>query len=209
MASPAASVAHEVVRRLIKHLDNDSGTDQAPGTMTVPASTYTDPARWEQDRKLLRVTPTVVALSAELRDPGSYKTSDLGGLPVIVTRGADGTADPIRHVNLLYYVFPNTVPAVQRRHVAGTARDLAGDSAMLFNFFTIGDDPSMSAAQQQRFQFALDVTREEDNPAAEGSYRNFAGQPDRPIVFGRNEVCLQHLYRYLDEATRATALTPA
>jgi phenylpropionate dioxygenase-like ring-hydroxylating dioxygenase large terminal subunit len=352
--------------------------------MTVPASTYTDPARWEQDHKLLRVTPTVVALSAELREPGSYKTADLGGLPVIVTRGADGTArvlvnrcshrgaglvqgrgrqrrftcpfhgwsfeptgrlgnitsednfchldrsqyglttlpvreelgliwasgspavdladadlltgmeedvrqldlgrwhfqydeplaaamnwrmhlegvfetyhlpylhartaakifysnvmtfdafgrhfrmawprrtidqlrgvpepewiDPVQHVNLLYYVFPNTVllyNAGMWQALPGTS---PGNSAMLFNFFTIGDDPSMSAAQQQRFQFALDVTREEDNPAAEGSYRNFAGQPDRPIVFGRNEVCLQHLYRHLDEAIRATALTPA
>jgi phenylpropionate dioxygenase-like ring-hydroxylating dioxygenase large terminal subunit len=92
MADSTSSVAHEVVRRLIKHLDNGSGTDQALSTMTAPASIYADPARWERDRKLLRATPTVVALSAELREPGSFKTADLGGLPVIVVRGADGAA---------------------------------------------------------------------------------------------------------------------
>jgi phenylpropionate dioxygenase-like ring-hydroxylating dioxygenase large terminal subunit len=378
MADSTSSVAHEVVRRLIKHLDNDSGTDQAPGTLTAPASIYADPARWERDRKLLRTTPTVVALSTELREPGSFKTADLGGLPVIVVRGADGAArvlinrcshrgtelvqgrgqkrrftcpfhgwsfeptgqlgnvtsdenfcdldrskfgltslpvreelgliwaaglpdvplaeadlltgmeedvrqldldrwhfqyaealpagvnwrmllegvsetyhlpylhaktaarifysnvmtfdafgrhfrmawprrtidevrgvpepawvDPIRHVNLLYYIFPNTIVLYN----AGMWQALPGtspsESTMLFNFFTIGDDPAMTQAQQQRFQFAIDVTREEDNPAAEASMRNFAAQPDRPVVFGRNEICLQHLYRHLDEPTSA------
>ena len=384
MASPPSSVAHEVVRRLIKHLDNDSGTDQATGTMTVPASTYSDPARWEQDRNLLRVTPTVVALSTELPEPGSFKATDLGGLPVIVVRGADGDlrvlvnrcshrgaqlvegrgrkrrftcpfhgwsfeptgrlgnvtseenfcdldrdqfglatlpvreehgliwaagspevdlagadllagmeedvrqldlgrwhfqyaeplpaamnwrmhlegvfetyhlpylhaktaakifysdvmvfdafgphfrmawprrtidelrgvpepewTDPVRHVNLLYYVFPNTVLLYNAGMWQARPGTAPGDSTMLFNFFTIGDDPSMSEAQRQRFQFALDITREEDNPAAEGSCRNFAAGPERPIVFGRNEICLQHLYRQLDHAPPAATTSPA
>jgi choline monooxygenase len=378
MASSTSSVAHEVVRRLIKHLDDGSSTDQAPATMTVPTITYTGTARWERDRKLLRVTPTVVALSAELREPGSFKTADLGGLPVIVVRGSDGTArvlvnrcshrgaelvqgrgqkrrftcpfhgwsfeptgrlgnitsdenfcdldrseyglatlpvreelgliwaagspgvpldeadlltgmeedvrqldlgrwhfqyaeplpaavnwrmllegvfetyhlpylhaktaakifysnvmtfdafgrhfrmawprrtidevrgvpepewnDPVRHVNLLYYLFPNTVLLYNAGMWQVLPGASAGESTMLFNFFTIGDDPGMTAAQQQRFQFAIDVTREEDNPAAEGSYRNFAVQPDRPVVFGRNEICLQHLYCHLEAATSA------
>jgi phenylpropionate dioxygenase-like ring-hydroxylating dioxygenase large terminal subunit len=378
MADSTSSVAHEVVRRLIKHLDNDSGTDQALSTMTVPASIYADPARWERDRKLLRATPTVVALSTELREPGSFKTADLGGLPVIVVRGADGAArvlinrcshrgtelvqgrgqkrrftcpfhgwsfeptgrlgnvtsdenfcdldrskygltslpvreelgliwaagspdvplaeadlltgmdedvrqldldrwhfqyaealpaavnwrmllegvsetyhlpylhaktaarifysnvmtfdafgrhfrmawprrtidevrgvpepawvDPIRHVNLLYYIFPNTIVLYNAGMWQALPGTSPGESTMLFNFFTIGDDPTMTQAQQQRFQFAIDVTREEDNPAAEACMRNFAAQPDRPVVFGRNEICLQHLYRHLDESTSA------
>jgi len=384
MANPTSSVAHDVVRRLIKHLDNGSSTDQAPATMTVPASVYTDPAQWERDRQVLRRTPTVVALSSELREPGSFKTADLGGRSIIVVRGADGVArvlinrcshrgtqlvqgrgrkrrftcpfhgwsfeptgqlgnitsdenfcdldrdgygltalptreelgliwavgspdvpldevdlltgmeedvrqldlgrwhfqyaeplpaavnwrmllegvfetyhlpylhaktaakifysnvmtfdafgrhfrmawprrtidevrgvpevewiDPVRHVNLLYYVFPNTVLLYNAGMWQALPGATPGESTMLFNFFTIGDDPAMTEAQRQRFQFAIDVTREEDNPAAEASYRNFAVQPDGPVVFGRNELCLHHLHRKLDEVTPRTPVRKA
>jgi nitrite reductase/ring-hydroxylating ferredoxin subunit len=372
----ASSVAHEVVRRLIKHLDNGGTTDQAAAPVTVPASTYTDRERWERDRtRVLRRVPTVVGLSSEIREPGQYKATELGDLPVIVVRTADGAArvllnrcshrgtelvrgrghgrrftcpfhgwsfehtgrlsnvtseenfcgldrdalaltalpvreelgliwsvgdpgvdlanadllcgmeedvrqldlyrwhfqydeampaamnwrmlleagaetyhlpylhaksaarifysntmtfdafgphyrmawprrtidelrgvpepewvDPVRHVNLLYYVFPNTVLLYNAGMWQAFPGDGPGESTMLFNFFTVGDDDTMTEAQRQRFQFAIDVTREEDNPAAEASYRNFVADPDHTVVLGRNEICLHHLHEHLDRA---------
>jgi phenylpropionate dioxygenase-like ring-hydroxylating dioxygenase large terminal subunit len=359
----------------MKHLDNGFGTDQASGTVTLPARTYTDLVLWERDRKTLREVPTVVGLSSELTEPGSFKVADLGGLPVIVVRDGDGElhalvnrcshrgtelvqgrgtkrrftcpfhgwsfehtgrlgnvtseenfcgldrdayglttlpvreelglvwaagspsvqlegadllaglaedvrqldlgrwhfqyaeslpaavnwrmllegvsetyhlpylhaksaakvfysnvmtfdafgphfrmawprrtidevrgvpepqwVDPVRHVNLLYYLFPNTILLYNAGMWQALPGSSPGQSEMVFNFFTIGDDAVMTDAQRQRFQFAVDITREEDNPAAEASYRNFAVRPDLPVVFGRNEVCLQHLHHHLDAA---------
>ena len=67
--------------------------------------------------------------------------------------------DPIRHVNLLYYIFPNTIVLYNAGMWQALPGTSPGESTMLFNFFTIGDDPTMTPAQQQRFQFAIDVTR--------------------------------------------------
>lgn len=377
------SAAHDVAQRLLKHLDNGSSTDRASDPMTLDVSTYTDPNAWERDRDaVLRRYPTVVALSTELGDPGSFKTTDLGGLPVVVVRGRDGLAhafvnrcshrgtelvrgrgtarrftcpfhgwsfehsgrlvnitasdnfcdparadydlttlpvreergmiwvagtrgvdieqidlltgldedirqldldrwhyqyseplptamnwrmlleagfetyhlpylhaktasrvfysnvitfdrfgkhfrmafprrtidelretpeadwdDPVRHLNLIYYLFPNTILL----HNAGMWQAFPGTSPgegiMHFNFFTIGDDPTMTEDQAKRFQFAIDVTREEDNPAAEAAYRNFLADPRHSIVLGRNEVCLQHLNQQLDSAAHAESVS--
>lgn len=375
-ASP--SIAHDIARRLLKHLDNGSDSDRADSTMSISGRTYADSGRWEQDRTLLRTTPTVVALSSELRESGSFTTTMLGDQNVIVVRGADGRAyvhlnrcthrgtelvsgnghrprftcpfhgwsfkhsgelmnvtsekdfcglnksefglrslpvreeagliwsvgdpelsldgvellhgldediaqldlerwhfqyaepmhadlswrmlleagfetyhlpyihpqtaskvfhsnvitfdafgphfrmafprrtiselrdlpeaewdDPVKHLNLMYYLFPNTTLLYNAGIWRALPGSFVGESSLVFNFFTIGDDPTMTDAQRQRFEFAIDVTKEEDNPAAEASYRNLSARPDDDIILGRNEVALQHLHRELDQATIA------
>lgn len=58
---------------------------------TIPASNYYDPARWQREVDLLfKRIPIVVGYTAELREPHSYKAIDVVGVPILLTRGADG-----------------------------------------------------------------------------------------------------------------------
>jgi nitrite reductase/ring-hydroxylating ferredoxin subunit len=64
---------------------------QAADVMKVPATNYYDEERWklEVDRIFKRM-PLVLATTAELRDPGDYKSIEAVGVPVIMSRGKDG-----------------------------------------------------------------------------------------------------------------------
>jgi nitrite reductase/ring-hydroxylating ferredoxin subunit len=68
-------------------------TEQAATGYRVPASNYIDGSRWqlEMDRIFRRV-PLPLALTCEMREPGSFKSIDALGVPVLITRGADGMA---------------------------------------------------------------------------------------------------------------------
>jgi phenylpropionate dioxygenase-like ring-hydroxylating dioxygenase large terminal subunit len=59
--------------------------------MRVPASTYTDPALHERERReIFATTPQLLCLSADLSQPGDYATHDALGVPILAVRGADG-----------------------------------------------------------------------------------------------------------------------
>lgn len=75
-------------RRMRDHL-RDGTSDLASAPMRNAVEVYTDPARHAAERKLLRETPVVVCLSADLREPGQYRTFDDTGVPVVVVRGRD------------------------------------------------------------------------------------------------------------------------
>ena len=77
-------------RRVVAHIRN-STSDLADHPMRNDVSVYTDPARHAAERqKLFRETPLVACLSRELPEPGSYRTFDETGVPIVVVRGADG-----------------------------------------------------------------------------------------------------------------------
>ncbi len=81
---------HEVAGRLLTHLDDDT-TDSLPDMLTVPVADYLDPVRWEREVDVLfRNTPIVAALSAHVPDPGSYRSIEIAGIPVLTVRQADG-----------------------------------------------------------------------------------------------------------------------
>lgn len=66
-------------------------TDTAPQTMEVAASAYLDPERFEKEmERIFGRLPILAALSAEIPEPGDFKTLDLLGKPVLVTRRKDG-----------------------------------------------------------------------------------------------------------------------
>lgn len=76
-------------RRIRDHI-RDGTSDLAPGPMRNDVSVYTDPARHAAERrKLFRETPLVACLSAELPAPGSWRTFDETGVPIVVVRGRD------------------------------------------------------------------------------------------------------------------------
>jgi nitrite reductase/ring-hydroxylating ferredoxin subunit len=66
-------------------------TDRAAHAIEVDATRYVDAARHEREReRLFRQEPHVVGMSVDLREPKSWRTFDLAGLPVLLTRDADG-----------------------------------------------------------------------------------------------------------------------
>jgi len=77
-------------RRLRDHI-RDGTSDLADDAMRNDVSVYLDPARHAAERqKLFRETPLVACLSADLPTPGSYRTFDETGVPIVVVRGKDG-----------------------------------------------------------------------------------------------------------------------
>lgn len=64
----------------------------APASMRNPASAYTDAQRFERERQILfRERPQFVGLTADCAQPGAWLTADLGGIPIVVLRQADGS----------------------------------------------------------------------------------------------------------------------
>jgi phenylpropionate dioxygenase-like ring-hydroxylating dioxygenase large terminal subunit len=80
----------EIVRRLLALAE--AGTTQlADAPLTVPATDYTDPARFAAEQRLLfRDRAVVAAMSCDLRAPGDVVTGTSGGVPYVVLRHPDG-----------------------------------------------------------------------------------------------------------------------
>ncbi len=81
---------HELIDRIRAHRAVGRGTDTAPTSMLLPTSAYTDPDRFDRERRLLATTPGVVGLSGLLPGPNTHATVDVGDRSIIVTRDTDG-----------------------------------------------------------------------------------------------------------------------
>jgi phenylpropionate dioxygenase-like ring-hydroxylating dioxygenase large terminal subunit len=79
-----------MARRIIAHAEANT-IDPEDDVWRVPVERYYDPRRWqaEMDRIFKRL-PLTLAFSCELREPGAYKSLDAAGVPVLLSRGADG-----------------------------------------------------------------------------------------------------------------------
>ncbi len=81
---------HGLARRLLDHIDHGT-TDMADAVVEVPAEVYTARARYDDEVDVLfRSQPLVLCLSGALGGPGSYRTVDLCGTPILLTRDTDG-----------------------------------------------------------------------------------------------------------------------
>jgi carnitine monooxygenase subunit len=82
---------NDLAARLLAHLDQGT-TDSADSTVTVAVADYLEPARWalEMDR-IFRRSPVVVALTGHVREPYSYRSIEIAGVPVLTVRQADGS----------------------------------------------------------------------------------------------------------------------
>ena len=81
-----------LARRALAHLEAES-TDLAPTTKLIPLQAYADSARFEREvARIWKRVPLALALSAELRDSGTYKALEVLGVPVLLVRGSDGVA---------------------------------------------------------------------------------------------------------------------
>ena len=84
------ALEHSLVRRLLDHVDGGT-TDMADEVLEVPADIYTSRPHYEAEVDALFLHhPLVLCLSGALPEPNTYRTIDLCGTPVVVTRDADG-----------------------------------------------------------------------------------------------------------------------
>jgi len=86
------ALEHGLVRRLLDHVEHKT-TDMADDVLEVPAELYTARDHYEEELDALFFGyPLVLCLSGALAEPGAYRTVDLCGTPVLVTRDGDGRA---------------------------------------------------------------------------------------------------------------------
>ncbi|HVN02416.1 MAG TPA: aromatic ring-hydroxylating dioxygenase subunit alpha [Caulobacteraceae bacterium] len=80
----------EMTRRSLAHAK--AGTiAKAGGVLKLDAARYYDPAFFETElRQIFRRVPLVLAVTAEMRAPGDFKTIEAAGVPVLIARGQDG-----------------------------------------------------------------------------------------------------------------------
>ena len=91
VASPPRPTAELFDR--VRDLVRRRTTEYPPATMRVPLARYRDTdVAAEEEAKIFKVTPLVVALSAALPNPGDYVVRDMVGRSLIVSRGEDRRA---------------------------------------------------------------------------------------------------------------------
>jgi len=79
-----------LVRRLVDHIENGT-TDLCDEILEVPVESYTSPGHLQRELDVLfHARPLVLCLSGALPGPGAYKTVDICGTPVLLTRDRDG-----------------------------------------------------------------------------------------------------------------------
>ena len=67
--------------------------ERAPGVLKLPARRYYDPEIFDIEvRQIFKRAPLLLAASAELPNPGDFKTIEAVGVPVLISRGQDGVA---------------------------------------------------------------------------------------------------------------------
>lgn len=77
----------------LARLLTQQGQEVPPALHTVPAFTYLDPSRFEQEQaRLFRRLPVPLAPSALLPEPGMAAAHDGYGLPLLLTRDGQGAA---------------------------------------------------------------------------------------------------------------------
>ena len=89
---------NQMVTRLLDHVANGT-TDYAAETMRVPAASYTDSGVWQSEMDgIFKSLPIMVGLSHEIPEPGDFKTLDILGTPLLISRQADGGAKVLMNV---------------------------------------------------------------------------------------------------------------
>ncbi len=82
----------EMTRSLVEHGKAET-MELADKIVKIPVSQYIDEDRFDLElERIFKRLPLMLAPSCELPEPGSYKTMEVAGIPVLLTRTKDGTA---------------------------------------------------------------------------------------------------------------------
>ena len=80
----------EITRREIENAMSGN-LDLAPSVLEVPTERYIDPEQWELEvERIFKRLPLALAFTDELREIGSYKSMEVAGVPVLITRTIEG-----------------------------------------------------------------------------------------------------------------------
>lgn len=188
---------HTLARRLLANVDAERG-DEAADMLLVPASNYIDQARHESElAEIFLKCPLVVALSCDLREPGSFSALTIAGRPVLVVRGDDGIA--------------RTFLNICRHRGAKVTPDCFGSTRRFtcpYHFWVYGTDGSLVGNTARDAFAGIDVDGLIELPCAERAGLVFAVlTPDAPLDIdawlGDMAAALEHidlngLYRHRD-----------
>jgi len=83
------ALEHSLVHRLLNHIEQRT-TDMADDILEVPTELYSAAHLQEELEVLFYDQPLVLCLSGALPEPGTYRTVDLCGTPILLTRDAEG-----------------------------------------------------------------------------------------------------------------------
>lgn len=79
-----------LLKRLLAYRETGT-TAMAPAPYYNEVSAFTDPDRLAAEERLLfRKHPIVAGMSGDWPEPGSYRTDDFAGVPMLIVRGRDG-----------------------------------------------------------------------------------------------------------------------
>ena len=82
----------DVAEKLL-HFVETKTTDQTGSTMQVPVADYLDEDRWKKEVDLIfKRLPLMLAFTIEVPKAGDFKAMAPMGVPVLISRGQDGTA---------------------------------------------------------------------------------------------------------------------
>ncbi len=130
--------------RRVFDLWQDNTTDLAPEVMRQSVDAYLDQPRFEYEvERIFKHLPLALAISSELPASDTYKAMDVMGVPVLLTRGADGAARAFLNV-CRHRGSPLCEPgsgSAQRLTCPYHAwsYDTAGDLVGMFGAHTFGD----------------------------------------------------------------------
>ncbi|WP_432989960.1 aromatic ring-hydroxylating oxygenase subunit alpha [Dactylosporangium sp. CA-233914] len=125
------------------------------------------------------------------------KIDELGSIP-------EADWPLMRHVQLIYTLFPNVILSVMQDHVEysqimpGTTVDTNIMNHLYFRY----PEWDVEEVHAKRFLNTQWILTEEDIPMAEEVHRNLRTGGLPTLVFGRNEPALQHHHRSIEAALR-------
>ncbi|NKQ54431.1 Rieske 2Fe-2S domain-containing protein [Amycolatopsis sp. K13G38] len=91
------ALEHSLARRLLEHIEART-TDFADGVLELPTGIYSQARQDEELEVLFRGRPLVLCLSGALPKPGSYRTVDMCGTPILLTRSEQGKVRALANV---------------------------------------------------------------------------------------------------------------
>ena len=82
---------NRMVVRMMEHVENGT-TDWADDTMIVSSQEYTDAEFWQTEMDTIyRKLPILIGMSHEVPNAGDFKCLDILGIPLLISRQADGS----------------------------------------------------------------------------------------------------------------------
>ena len=89
---------NKIAERVVGHVENNT-TDQANSILSIPTSDYTCKDRWGIEiKKIFKELPLMLALTIEIPNKGDYKSMEVVGIPVLITRDKDDNVHAFRNV---------------------------------------------------------------------------------------------------------------